>query len=165
MAVWVSCGSIRDRKITVQGFSLPKICTRISCFLQIKLSLNPDSAGLSFPCILSKPSCTLRLCGNPIFWKLSKSASASYPPSAELSTFPNATKVQLSVGPFSYFIFASEADLADLLQGCFGTWHLINSVRNLHLATCPAIKGRKRGHIRQKPGGGGVAGYHRWWNK
>ena len=165
MALWVSCGSIRDRKITVQGFSLPKICTRISCFLQIKLSLNPDSAGLSFPCILSKPSCTLRLCGNPIFWKLSKSASASYPPSAELSTFPKTTKVQLSVGPFSYFIFASEADLADLLQGCFGTWHLINSVRNLHLATCPAIKGRKRGHIRQKPGGGGVAGDHSWWNK
>ena len=131
----------------MQGFPVPKICPRISCFLQIKLSLNPDSVGLSFPCILSKPSCTLRLCGNPIFWKLSKSASASYPPSAELSTFPNATKVQLSVGPFSYFIFASEADLADLLQGCFGTWHLINSVRNLPLATCPAIKGRKRGHI------------------
>ena len=122
----------------MQGFPVPKICPRISCFLQIKLSLNPDSAGLSFPCILSKPSCTLRLCGNPIFWKLSKSASASYPPSAELSTFPKTTKVQLSVGPFSYFIFASEADLADLLQGCFGAWHLINSVRNLPLATCPA---------------------------
>ena len=144
----------------MQGFSVPKICSRISCFLQIKLSLNPDSAGLSFPCILSKPSCTLRLCGNPIFWKLSKSASASYPSSAELSTSPKITKVQLS---FSYFIFASEADLADLLQGCFGAWHLINSVRNLHLATCRAMVRRKREHIRQIPGGGGgVAVYHRW---
>ena len=154
MALWVSCGSIRDRKITVQGFSLPKICTRISCFLQIKLSLNPDSAGLSFPCILSKPSCTLRLCGNPIFWKLSKSASASYPPSAELSTFPKTTKVQLS-GAFFLFHFCVRSWPRWFIAGLF--WHVApyQFCEKPPLGNMSRNKRKKKGTYKTKTGGRG----------